>query len=530
MPATELLQLTRVTVEKTVSAAGKSTVYGLFHAQVRRKPNAVAIEFEGTSTRFSALDMRARKLASLLRERGIRHGDRVAILSENRPEYIEAELACALSGAILACQNWRLTGDELQHCISLVTPRILLVSASKRGLISGLDLPDCQIITFDADYASLVAANDPAEANQDTDPEDGMLILYTSGTTGLPKGALISHRAQIARMAALRMDVGIREQDAFVAWAPMFHMASTDQLLGALMSGSPVVVIDGFQPDAIIDAAERHPLGWFVMMPGAIEPFIQRLKERQPKLNPIACVGAMADLVPRQEVVELSRLLGARFLNSFGSTETGAPPASAALIAPGDADYSLSKRISSLCEVRLVDPSGAEVPDGTPGELAIRGPTVFSGYWNAPEANAKDFRNGWFHMGDLFRRKPDGTLDFVDRAKYLIKSGGENIYPAEIERVLLADARIADVAVVRKSDAQWGEIPVAFVARNDATLTVADVNALCRSNLASYKRPKEIHFVLIEELPRSTTGKIQRHELEARLRRADSGNTYRVSL
>ena len=511
----------RITVEKFVSAAGRSTVYGLFHAQVRRKPSAVAVEFKGATTSFADLDIRVRKLANLLIKQDVRRGDRVAILSENRPEYIEAELACAMTGAILACQNWRLTGRELQYCISLVAPKILLVSADKINAIRDLSLPDCRVINFDTDYPSLIGTANPANANPDVDPEDGMLILYTSGTTGLPKGALISQRAQIARMCALRMDVGIRDQDAFIAWAPMFHMASTDQLLGALMSGSPVAVIDGFQPDAIIDAAERHSLGWFVMMPGVIEPFIRRLKERKPRLNRIACVGAMADLVPRQEIVDLTALLNAPYFNSFGSTETGTPPASAALIQPWDTQYSLSKRISSVCEVRLVDDHGAEVPEGAPGELAIRGPTVFSGYWNAPETNAKDFRDGWFHMGDLFRRNPDGTLDFVDRAKYLIKSGGENIYPAEIERVLLADTRIADAAVVRKKDAQWGEVPVAFIARNDADLSVADVNDLCRANLANYKRPKEIHFIPLDDLPRSTTGKIQRHELEARLENTD---------
>jgi acyl-CoA synthetase (AMP-forming)/AMP-acid ligase II len=152
-------------------------------------------------------------------------------------------------------------------------------------------------------------------------------------------------------------------------------------------------------------------------------------------------VGAMADLVPLQQIAELTGLLGAPYINSFGATETGLAPASAALLAPGVVPTSLAKRESAFCSLRLVDADDRDVPLGTPGELALRGPTLFSGYWNAPETNAHDFRGGWFHMGDLFVRHADGTLDFVDRAKYLIKSGGENIYPAEIERVLLADPR-----------------------------------------------------------------------------------------
>ncbi len=167
--------------------------------------------------------------------------------------------------------------------------------------------------------------------------------------------------------------------------------------------------------------------------------------------------------------------------------------------------------------MRLVDENDADVADGAPGELCMRGPTLFSGYWRATEANARDFRGGWFHMGDVFVRNADGTLDFVDRVKYLIKSGGENIYPAEIERVMLREPRVADVAVVRRADAKWGEVPVAFVARRDETLTDEDLHKLCRARLAGYKQPKAIRFIALEEFPRSASGKIQRHLLEERL-------------
>ena len=172
-----------------------------------------------------------------------------------------------------------------------------------------------------------------------------------------------------------------------------------------------------------------------------------------------------------------------------------------------------------FCEIRLVDADDRDVGPGEPGELAIRGPTVFSGYWNADSTNARDFRGGWFHMGDMFVRNPDGTLDFVDRVKYMIKSGGENIYPAEIERVLMLEARVADAIVVRRPDPKWGEVPVAVVARKDDSLTAAELLSRCRENLAGYKQPKDVVFVDLEQLPRSTTGKIQRHEVEAWLKK-----------
>jgi fatty-acyl-CoA synthase len=225
----------------------------------------------------------------------------------------------------------------------------------------------------------------------------------------------------------------------------------------------------------------------------------------------------MADLVPPVDIARITTLLGAPYANTFGATETGCPPCSSDLIPIGVTPDNLSKSQSPFCEVRLVDVDDNEVSDGQPGELCMRGPTNFSGYWRSPEINSHDFRGGWFHMGDVFVRNPDGSLDFVDRVKYLIKSGGENIYPAEIERVLLEDPRVADVAVVRRADHKWGEVPVAFVVRRDESLTTNDLFKRCRENLAGFKQPKDIFYIDIGDLPRSASGKIQRHELESLL-------------
>lgn len=229
-------------------------------------------------------------------------------------------------------------------------------------------------------------------------------------------------------------------------------------------------------------------------------------------------IGCMADLVPRHQIAEITTLLDAPFRNSFGSTETGSPPASKGLIPVGVLAESLSKSQNSFCQIRLVDEDDRDVRDGDPGELAFRGPTLFSGYWRNPEANAKDFRGGYFHMGDVFVRNGDGSLDFIDRRKYLIKSGGENIYPAEIENVLRSSPRIGEAVVVRKADLKWGETPVAFVVRLDPTLTADEVIESCRGKIAGYKIPKDVRFVEDAALPRSATGKIKRHELEEKLR------------
>ena len=500
-----------------VAAAGRLTVFDLFRASARRAPDAPALRTKTTVLSYRALERRVLKLAAALQGRGIGRGDRIALLSENRQEYAEIELAAACLGAIVACQNWRLADGELQHCIDLVEPSLVVASARYEATAGRLNLRSRPLLVIERDYEALIAAAEPLGTLPRVDPEDGLVILYTSGTTGLPKGALISHRAEMARNMVLRVDMNARESDGFIAWAPMFHMGSTDQVLGALMSGATAFVIDGFDAEAIVEIMEHHELGWMLLMPGSIEPVVELLQRTGRRPRGIRAVGAMADLVPQHLIAELSRLTGAPYLNSFGSTETGLPPASSMLIAPGTVPASLSKRKSAFCDLRLVDADGNEVADGEPGEAAVRGPTVFSGYWNAPEVNARDFSGGWFRMGDLFKRNPDGSYDFVDRAKYMIKSGGENIYPAEIERVLLADPRVSDAVVVRHRDARWGEVPVAFVSRTDDSLSAEEIEALCRRELAGYKRPKQVHFIRFEDFPRSTTGKILRHEMEARL-------------
>jgi fatty-acyl-CoA synthase len=283
------------------------------------------------------------------------------------------------------------------------------------------------------------------------------------------------------------------------------------------MLGGKVIMQDGLDVPRICDLLSRERMGWLVAMPGMIEQLIEGLKAHAGPIIPPVMVGAMADLVPRHQIAELTRLIGAPYLNSFGSTETGIPPASAVLLPPGEVPVSLSKRESGMCRIRLVDREDRDVPLETPGELIIRGPTLFSGYWNAAETNARDFRGGWFHLGDMFVRHADGSLDFVDRVKYMIKSGGENIYPAEIERVLLSNPGVADAAVVRKPDPRWGEVPVAFVALKGSEGDAAMLTAWCRERLAHYKVPREFRFIAFGDFPRSSTGKIQRHEIEARL-------------
>lgn len=498
--------------------AGGLTVDSAFRARVKLHPAAPAVEQDGRTLSYAQLHERVCRLSRVLVALGVRRHDRVAVLSENRHEYLELQLACASVGATLACQNWRQSKTELEHCVRLAEPCIGFVSARHADKLVGIEHGCRRIVGFGEEYEALLARAEARAVVDQAEPEDGLLLLYTSGTTGLPKGALISHRAEVARAMIGLVDGQFYRGRGTIIWAPMYHIGGTDQALGMMMLGERIFITDGFDPAALVEIMARADLGNVQLMPAAIGRVIDELKRSGLRPRSLMSCGGMADLVPRHQIAEVSGLLNAEFRNTFGATETGQPPASRSRFAAGVVPQRMSKEQSSFCDIRLVDEDDNEVPDGQPGEVAIRGPFLFSGYWRAPEVNTHDFRGGWFHMGDVMVRNPDGTLDFVDRRKYLIKSGGENIYPAEIEQILLSNERVADAVIVRRPDDHWGEVPVAFVVPNDALLRPEDVIAMCRGRVANYKLPKAVRFIAHADLPRSETGKIKRAELEALLR------------
>ena len=505
-------------------AATRATVGELFRARSEACPDRTAVVDDRRILTYRQLGDRVQRTAELLLEAGLNHGDRVAILSENRAEYMELILAAAQLGVIAACQNWRLGTRELTHCLQLVEPGLVVVSGRFRDNLSATDLSDLPTLCLDEDWQQRLdraASPGPGIKVEPVEPEDPLLILYTSGTTGLPKGAVLSHRAELARSAVFGSEYALKLVDTYAAWAPFYHMAATEPALSVLLGGGQLIVVDGFDPDRLAEIIRDEPLGWLLLLPGMLEPLIETLRRRKIRPRSIVQCGAMPDLIPAHQIAEITKLLDAPFVNTFASTECGLPPASAGLIPVGQTPTRLSKLQSAFCAIRLVDQNDEEVPTGVPGEVLVSGPTLFSGYWQADGPDTRDFHEGWFHTGDVLRRNPDGTLDFVDRAKYLIKSGGENIYPAEIEHVLLGDPRVAAAVVVRRLDPHWGEVPVAVVSRTSKELAAEDLFSLCERELSSYKKPREIHFVPLDALPRSTTGKIQRGEVEGWVERTE---------
>ncbi len=499
--------------------AGTTPAGTLFAEQARLYPAKVAIVDGPRSLTYGELNRRVNRLAHHLHMLGARCGDNVAILSENRFEYAELLLACAKLGCVLACQSYRQTNEELTHTVGLTQARIGVVSERYHAAWQRIDHRADHLIVLGEPYEAALASSTEQEPQGDVPPESILLVLYTSGTTGFAKGAMISHRAMIARTLISVVDRTAFSGGSFICWAPMFHMAASDNAVATLLLGGKLIVMDGFDAGNIAEVLMREPIGLLSMMPATAAKMIEALRGVPNRPKGVAIVGSMADLLPGHLMAELTELLQAPYRNTFGSTETGPAPASAGRIPIGAIPAKLSKTQSSFCQLRLVDPDDNDVPDGEPGEALVRCASLFSGYLRMPEATAEDFRGGWFHMGDVLSRNPDGTLDFVDRRKYLIKSGGENIYPAEIERLLLASEHIQEAIVVRQVDAKWGEVPVAFVVPRNAELNAEQVLDLCRGRIASYKIPKAVVFVRADELPRSTIGKIRRHDLEKRLQK-----------
>ncbi|MGY4304517.1 acyl-CoA synthetase (AMP-forming)/AMP-acid ligase II [Bradyrhizobium sp. USDA 4369] len=497
-----------------IAAASRLSLAALFAKQCRLRPQHTAVVSGGQNISYAQLDERARRLQSLLSSLGCVAGDRVCILSENAPIFLELAIAAIRLRLIVSTLNVRLSHKEIRHCVELVAPKVTIVSPRLAPLLAETTRGE-RLQTGEPLDDRLQRCAPMPGAGRDDDPEAGLFIIYTSGTTGLPKGALISRRALLARLMVYVSDYGIDGGDTFIAWSPLCHMASIELGLGTLLLGGKVVVLDGADLPVICDYLERDSLSNLIFFPGMVEQTLAYLRERRPVVKQLKKFGAMADLFAPQQIADLTAILGVPFTNTFGSTETGMPPASAGRLAAGEAPSDLGKTESLLCEVALVDSSGEPVAEGQPGELVMRGPTLFSGYWNAPEATREAFHGGWYHTGDVFIRQPDGRLSYVDRSKYLIKSGGENIYPAEIERVVLQHPKIVEAAVVRQPDPRWGEVPVLVVASEAPTPGAEELVALCRSELASYKRPKRIMYVAKGSLPRNHTGKIIRSEVEA---------------
>jgi fatty-acyl-CoA synthase len=483
-----------------------------------RSPDAVAL-VEGPSgarTSYAELDEHVGARAGRLAGLGVGHGDRVALLGENSPAYLEWLFAAARLGAITVPVNMRLAAPEVAYVLDDSGARVLVRSdafalLADAGGAAAADPPTPVALGEDPDG--------PVRREPDPAPGRGgepCVVMYTSGTTGVPKGAVLTHDNMLWNAVnMLSAGPGIASTDVTIAAAPLFHIGALGlSALPLLYAGGTVVVVPSFDPAGFLDllAAERVTTQFLVPAMWAALTRVHDLGDRAfPALRWAISGGAPCPL----PVIERFLALGWTFTEGFGMTELS--PAALFLDTADVVTHAGSVGRPFLhVDARLVDDVGQDVGVGEVGELVLRGPTVFAGYWNRPAETAEVMRAGWFHSGDLGVRDAQGFVTLVDRRKDMIIIGGENVYPVEVEQVLHRHPGVGDVAVVGVGDPQWGESVVAVVVPADPVSPPAadELIAFTRERIAHFKAPRRVEFV--DELPRNATGKLLKRVLRER--------------
>jgi fatty-acyl-CoA synthase len=476
--------------------------------RARTTPDRVAIRFLETELSYAALDRRATRLAAGLDERGLRRGDRLATLTGTSPDHVATFFACARLGVALQPISWRLAPAEIAYQLADAEPRLLLVSAEHEGLAreSGAALEIARI-----GDPTLEADADVEDVARDDDP---LLLVYTSGTTGKPKGALLSHANCFWTNVSLDRTASLREDDVVLQVLPQFHVGGWNvQPLLAWWKGATVVLEPTFDAARTLHLIDEERVTTMMGVPATylFLAHAPRFSEADLSSLRLAVVGG----APMPESL-LSTWLGrgVEIVQGYGLTEA-AP--NVLCLPPEDARRKLgfAGKPYPHVDVALRDPeSGRHVEGVGTGELVVRGPNVFAGYWRNADATAAAFADGWLLTGDVAERDEEGFYRIAGRIKDMVISGGENVYPAEIEGVLHDHADVVEAAVVGVPDERWGEACVAFVVLRDGASTTEDVLlAHCRERLARFKVPRSLSFV--DALPRSSMGKVLKDELRA---------------
>lgn len=476
-------------------------------------PDAVAMEeyATGRTATYSELDRRAARAAAVMAERGITAGDRVAILSRNCIAFFELLFGCAKLGAILVPLNWRMPARELDQLTRDCAPKLLFHGAEDASVLNLMAAPP-PAVPLGGDYESLLASVSPCPLRGEWPAGDIWYLLYTSGTTGRPKGVIHTFGMALANHVNIGSTIDLRSTDTTLNFLPLFHTAGINlHTLPTLIAGGRVIVLPGFDAEAMVSLIEAKRLDTFFAVPSVYQALLDHPRFAAAPLGHVrhwSCGGAPLP----DALVERYRVLGVRVCNGMGMSETGP---TAFLADPEDAWVKIGSvgKPRLLCSVRIVDEEGRDVADGEVGDLLFSGPAVTPGYWRDEEATRAAFTpDGWLRSGDLAWRDREGFYYIAGRRKDMFISGGENVYPAEIENILVAHPAIAEAAVIPVPDPKWGEVGHAFIlpAGKDAP-GAGDLQAYCRARLAAYKVPKS--FEVVSDFPRTAAGKIQKHLL-----------------
>jgi fatty-acyl-CoA synthase len=495
---------------------------------------AALIDLEsGQPMTYRELASRADRAANMLRGLDIGRGDRVAVLGENRPEMVELYFGAAKLGALLVPVNWRLAPEEVAYILGDAAPEVLFygrdmeatVAALKGDSGGGEPLWKGPVLGFDdasdQGYASRMdrASVEPV-VTEGIDADSPVMLLYTSGTTGRPKGAILTHGSITWNAINTATGWDLRQDDVTITHTPFFHTGGWNVLtLPLLHRGATVVMARGFDAGQTVEAIDRHGVTVLFAVPTMFQMMLDHPGLNGAELSSVRFFisGGAPCPIP---LIEAFQTRGVVFKQGYGLTEVGP---NCFVLDEKDAIRkagSVGFPVLHL-DTRVVDGENRPVAIGEVGELQLRGPTVCAGYWNNPEATSSSFaEGGWFKTGDLFRLDDEGYHSVVGRLKEMYISGGENVYPAEIERVLYKLPRVIEAAVVGVPHPKWGEVGHAFIAfgPGEPRLDTDRVKAHCQQHLARFKVPKE--FTILDELPKGSSGKIQKTELSRLAREA----------
>ena len=479
---------------------------------------------------YRELNEGTNRLAHVLLDAGVTHGDRVAILAQNCVEYPWTYFACCKLGAIVVPVNTRYRRAEIQHAIDFAEAKIVLAGPEfadevhalveagslptvKHTFVFGTSTPPSPLVAI-GPRLQCASSDEPKIANPPHE-NDAHVMLYTSGTTGAPKGALVSQRTYLLQAGTTQSLGGLTERDIGLSMFPMFHMGGWATPLGYWVSGGTVVILRKAEPTAMLRAIERERVTYLYAVPTVYESLLAVPEFDDHDVSSLRLLGGGTAYMPREQIERIQTAFGVdQMIIFYGQTEAGP----VFCLRPHDV---LAKAGSvgtpvNHVDVRLVDENGEDVPQGSPGEIVVSSDYTMIEYWKMPDATAAAFAGGHLHTGDQAICDEDGFYSIVGRIKEMIKSGGESIFPVEIEQLLAKHPDVDECTVLGVPDAHWGESVLAVVVRRSGSaLDEEDVVSWVKERVASYKKPRHVRF--LEKLPRTTsTRQVQKTVLRER--------------
>jgi len=499
------------------------------------RADATAIVADGTASSFAGYAERCYRLANALIGRGVGRQERVAMVARNCPEYLEVFGAGEVAGIVVNTVNFRLAGPELESVLGDADPAVVVFQAQYADAVGALrdklagvrafvqigDRPAVAppVAPWCEAYEAFVAAGAPTRPDQRPEPDDTAYLIYTSGTTGRPKGAMLGQRAQWLTGLMLGYDFGLAPDDRWLCVMPLFHVGAKYWQLAVGMAGASLHLHRRFDARAVVETIERERITITHLAPTMLRAILDLPDLAQRDLTSLHTVSYGTAPMPEPLLRRALAAMGPIFVQRYGSTEAAAVTALEKTDHVLDGTPEQSRLLTSagqpnlMTELRIVRADGAECEPGEAGELLIKNPDlVMQGYWRNEDATAAAMQGGWFHTGDVGTLDARGYLTIVDRIKDMIISGGENIYPREVEDALARHAAVAGVAVIGIPDDTWGESVLAFVVKRDGEEAgEAELIEHCRTRIASYKKPSRIAF--LDALPYLASGKVDKVRL-----------------